>query len=79
MLMKKCEDDDAFIIRIEEILGMEHTLDTEPAIIEFLGKKYEFAIGHYELKTLKITWDGRLTVVNLLEWEQEHEDGKISG
>lgn len=77
-LVKKCEDDDAFIVRVEEILGMDHTADTEPAAMEFLGKNYEFAIGHYELKTLKITRDGRWTVVNLLEWEQEREDGEIS-
>ena len=80
-LVKKCEDDDAFIVRVEEILGMDHTADTEPAVMEFLGKNYEFTIGHYELKTLKITRDGRWTVVNLLEWEQweqEREDGEIS-
>ncbi len=77
-LVKKCEDDDAFIVRIEEILGLDHTAGTKLAIMEFLGKNYEFSIGHYELKTLKIAQDGRWTVVNLLEWEQEHEDGKVS-
>lgn len=68
-LIKKCEDDDSFIVRVEEILGIDHTADTSPAAVEFLGKKYEFVIGHDELKTLKITQDGRLTAVDLLEWE----------
>lgn len=68
-LIKKCEDDDSFIVRVEEILGIDHTADTSPAAVEFLGKRYEFVIGHDELKTLKITQDGRLTAVNLLEWE----------
>lgn len=68
-LIKKCEDDDSFIVRVEEILGIDHTADTSPAAVEFLGKWYEFVIGHDELKTLKITQDGRLTAVNLLEWE----------
>ncbi len=68
-LIKKCEDDDSFIVRVEEILGIDHTADTSPAAVEFLGKRYEFVIGHDELKTLKITQDGRLTAVDLLEWE----------
>ena len=64
-LVKKCEDDDAFILRLLEMQGQ----DTE-CTLTVGEKRFSVHIGHHEILTLKITKDlSEAIAVNLLEWE----------
>lgn len=65
MLIKKCEDDNSFIVRLLETEGR----DTSCTLL-LNGIKYPVQIGHEEILTLKIGGDGETSAreVNLLEW-----------
>lgn len=64
MLVKKCEDDDAFIVRLLETDGK----DTKCRLM-MNGKEYPVEIGHAQIQTLKIAAEGNTAEnVNLLEW-----------
>ena len=65
MLVKKCEDDNSFIIRLLETEGKDTAF-----MLEFNGRKYPIQIGHEEILTLKIEENAQqpVTEVNLLEW-----------
>lgn len=65
MLVKKCEDDNSFIIRLLETEGKDTAF-----MLEFNGRRYPIQIGHEEILTLKIEENAQqpVTEVNLLEW-----------
>ena len=64
-VVKKCEDDESFIIRLLETEGK----DTEGTLC--VGEcSWPFSISHHEILTVKVK--GReVQTVNLLEWENE--------
>lgn len=65
VLVKKCEDDDSFIVRLLETGGSDRT-----CFLAAEGREYPVSIGHHEIKTLKIDREkNTLREVNLLEWE----------
>ena len=65
VLVKKCEDDDSFVVRLLETEGEDRI-----CILEAGEGKYPFSIGRYEIKTLKIDRQKNTAgEVNLLEWE----------
>lgn len=71
VLVKKCEDDNSYIIRLLETQGVDTRCN-----IMFNGKKYPVMIGHHEIFSLKVNDDTeRAKEVNLLEWRKE-EYGK---
>ena len=71
VLVKKCEDDNSYIIRMLETQGVDTRCN-----IMFNGKKYPVMIGHHEIFSLKVNDDTeRAKEVNLLEWRKE-EYGK---
>ncbi|MFR6329112.1 MAG: glycosyl hydrolase-related protein [Eisenbergiella sp.] len=65
MLVKKCEDDNSYIVRLLETEGKDTAF-----MLEFNGRKYPIQIGHEEILTLKIEENAQqpVTEVNLLEW-----------
>lgn len=65
MLVKKCEDDNSFIVRLLETEGKDTS-----CMLEFNGVRYPIQIGHEEILTLKIEENAGRPVreVNLLEW-----------
>lgn len=65
VLMKKCEDDEAVIVRLLECEGISTTCQVR------VGQcSYPAAIGKYEILTLKISQAGKhAEIVNLLEWK----------
>lgn len=70
VLMKKCEDDEAVIVRLLECEGI--TTDCQVRV----GRhSYPVTIGKHEILTLKVSQTGaHAETVNLLEWkDEEHE------
>ena len=65
VLMKKCEDDEALIVRLLECEGIATDCQVR------VGRhSYPVTIGKHEILTLKISQAGeRAEVVNLLEWK----------
>lgn len=65
VLMKKCEDDEAVIVRLLECEGIATACQVR------VGQySYPVAIGKYEILTLKIIQGGEhAEIVNLLEWK----------
>lgn len=62
--VKKAEDDECFIVRLQETAGESHS-----ASLILLGQKYSYEIAPHELKTLKIDVKaGKQQEVNLVEW-----------
>lgn len=63
--MKKCEDDEALIVRLLECEGIATDCQVR------VGRRsYPVTIGKHEILTLKISQAGeRAEVVNLLEWK----------
>ena len=71
VLVKKCEDDNSYIIRLLETQGVDTRCN-----LMFNGKKYPVMIGHHEIFSLKVNDDTESAKeVNLLEWRKE-EYGK---
>ena len=70
MLVKKCEDDNSFIIRLLETEGKDTAF-----MLEFNGRRYPIQIGHEEILTLKIEENAQqpVTEVNLLEWNPKKD------
>ena len=65
VLVKKCEDDDSFVVRLLETEGRDET-----CILTIGDKQYPVSVGHNEIKTLKIDKEkDSVTEVSLLEWE----------
>lgn len=66
-LVKKAEDDEAYVIRLLELEGKDTDYN-----LSVQGKQYPLAIGHHEIQTVKLDKDGkRLKLVSLLEWDEE--------
>lgn len=63
MLIKKAEDEEAFILRLLELEGKDTCCK-----LTLAGREYPVTIGHHEIKTLKITGNKQIQEVNLLEW-----------
>lgn len=67
VLVKKCEDDDSFVVRLLETEGRDRT-----CILTAGDKKYPVSMGHYEIKTIKLDKEKDYGMeVGLLEWEME--------
>lgn len=72
MLLKKCEDDDALIVRLLELEGQDSNI-----CLTIGEDKYFVKIGKNELLTLKINQEKHAAeIVNLLEWEEENDEEK---
>jgi alpha-mannosidase len=65
-VIKRSEDDDGWIVRAVEAGGRETRAEID---FSWLGLKGSFALGPYEIKTIKIAGgDGKITETNLLEF-----------
>lgn len=65
VMIKKCEDDDAFVIRLLETEGKNKS-----CVLTAGGRRFPVCIGHHEILTLKVDFsDVSVRKVNLTEWE----------